>query len=141
MRSYFTIEELCQSETAELYNIDNTPSEEIKDNLSILIDFLNPIRDAWGSAIIVNSGYRCDELNEKVGGSDTSVHKIGFAADLWPKNGKIEEFKIFIKEYLQNNNLMWDQLLYEKSKYSEWVHIGLYNNYMQQRMIISHVIK
>jgi hypothetical protein len=69
------------------------------------------------------------------------VHKIGFAADLWPKNGKIEEFKIFIKEYLQNNNLSWDQLLYEKSKYSQWVHIGLYNNYMQQRMIISHAIK
>jgi hypothetical protein len=46
MKSYFTIEELCQSETAELYNIDNTPSEEIKDNLNILIDFLNPIREA-----------------------------------------------------------------------------------------------
>jgi uncharacterized protein YcbK (DUF882 family) len=106
-----------------------------------LIDFLNPIREAWGSAIIVNSGYRCDELNEKVGGSDTSVHKIGFAVDLWPKNGKIEEFKMFIKDYLQNNNLAWDQLLYEKNKNTQWVHIGLYNNYMQQRMIISHVIK
>ena len=44
---YFTIEELCQSETAEKYKIDNTPTEEIKKNLEILVDcLLDPLREA-----------------------------------------------------------------------------------------------
>jgi hypothetical protein len=46
MNSYFTIEELCQSETAERLGIDNTPSQEIRVHLQELIDFLNPLREA-----------------------------------------------------------------------------------------------
>jgi hypothetical protein len=75
---YFTIEELCQSETAERLKINNEPTDEIIQHLELLIDcLLDPIREAWGSAIIVNSGYRCEELNKAVGGSKTSVHKLG----------------------------------------------------------------
>lgn len=139
MKSYFTIEELCQSETADLYNIDNTPSDDIIVHLKMLIDFLNPIREEWGSAIIVTSGYRCPELNKLVGGSKTSVHKIGFAVDIVPKNGDIEKFKDFILDYFQSNNISWDQLLLEYSKTSEWIHIGLYNNYLQQRRQIKYL--
>jgi hypothetical protein len=44
---YFTIEELCQSETAERLNIDNTPTEEIIANLTYFIDrILDPLREA-----------------------------------------------------------------------------------------------
>lgn len=139
MKNYFTIEELCQSEVAEMNNIDNTPDQDIENNLNELINFLNPMREAWGSAILVNSGYRCDKLNEMVGGSDTSVHKIGFAVDLFPKNGEIEKFKIFIENYLKTN-CQWDQLLFERNKHTQWVHIGLYNNYMQQRMQIKYIV-
>ena len=45
-KSYFTIAELCNSNTAKQFNIDNTPSEKIKENLKKLIDFLNPLREA-----------------------------------------------------------------------------------------------
>lgn len=141
MKSYFTIEELCKSDTAKKQNIDNNPSEEVIERLKELIAFLNPIREAWGSAIIVTSGYRCPALNKAVGGSETSVHQIGYGVDLVPKNGKTEEFKLFLEQYVKDNNLKWDQILFEKSKGSIWVHLGLYNNYMQQRMIISHIIK
>lgn len=139
MKSYFTIEELCKSETADLYNIDNTPSDDIIVHLKMLIDFLNPIREAWGSAIIVTSGYRCPELNKLIGGSKTSVHKIGFAVDIVPKNGNIEKFKDFILDYFQSNNISWDQLLLEYNKTSVWIHIGLYNNYLQQRRQIKYL--
>jgi hypothetical protein len=75
---YFTIEELCQSETAERLNIDNTPTEEIIANMTYFIDrILDPLREAWGSAILVNSGFRCELLNKKLGGSKTSAHKTG----------------------------------------------------------------
>lgn len=140
MKNYFTIEELSKSETAELYNIDNTPPDEIIPHIWELILFLNKIREAWGSAILVTSGYRCEELNKKVGGSDTSVHKIGFAADIVPQNGEIKKFRDFVIDYVKNNNLQWDQIIDERSGNVRWLHIGLYNNYMQQRMQIKELL-
>ena len=139
MKSYFTIEELCNSETADRLNIDNNPQPEIILHLNEMIDFLNPIREAWGSAIIVTSGYRCKKLNQAVGGSETSVHQIGYAVDIVPKNGKIDEFGRFIEKFLADNDLKWDQLLFEKSKTSTWIHLGLYNNKHEQRMIVSSI--
>ncbi len=132
---YFTIEELCQSETAEKYKIDNTPSEEIKKNLETLIDcLLDPLREAWGSPIIINSGYRCPILNKAVGGSKTSSHMSGWSVDMRPKNGKMEEFKKFVVQFIKTK--FWDQCILEKSGDVEWVHLSLYNNSGKQRMMI-----
>ena len=104
---YFTIEELCQSETADKLKIDNTPSEEIKKNLEILVDcLLDPLREAWGSPIIINSGYRCPILNKAVGGSKTSSHMSGWSVDMRPKNGKMEEFKKFVIQFIKTR--FWD---------------------------------
>ena len=128
---YFTIQELTASATAKKLKIDNTPTEEIKKHLQELIDFLNPIREKWGSGIRVSSGFRCKKLNDAVKGSPTSVHQIGYAADLIPVNGKMQEFKKFIQEYLKDKK--FDQCILEKSGGQQWVHIGLYNNAHQQR--------
>ena len=87
-KSYFTVDELCASDTAKKYGIDNTPNPTIITRLQRLINFLNPIREAWGSAIKVTSGYRCEKLNCLVGGSKTSSHTIGYGVDLIPLNGK-----------------------------------------------------
>ena len=132
---YFTIEELCQSETAEKYKIDNTPSEEIKKNLETLVDcLLDPLREAWGSPIIINSGYRCPVLNKAVGGSKTSSHMSGWSVDMRPKNGKMEEFKKFVVQFIKTR--FWDQCILEKSGDVEWVHLSLYNNSGKQRKMI-----
>ena len=132
---YFTIEELCQSETAEKLKIDNTPSEEIVEHLTLLIDcLLDPLREAWGSPIIVNSGYRCPALNKAVGGSKTSTHQLGWSVDLRPKNGKMSEFKKFVVEFIKTR--FWDQCILEKSGNVEWVHLSLYNNSGKQRQMI-----
>lgn len=45
-KSYFTVDELCKSNTADLYKINNTPDEEIKKHLNTLIEFLNPLRES-----------------------------------------------------------------------------------------------
>ena len=102
-KSYFTLEEMCKSDTANALNIVNVPNATVITHLNELIEFLNPLREAWGSAIRVNSGYRCPQLNRAVGGSKTSVHVIGYAADLYPINGKMKEFKKFVVDYLTNN--------------------------------------
>ena len=136
-KSYFTIAELCASETAKKYNIDNTPNPIIISHLQQLINFLNPLREAWGSAIKVTSGYRCDKLNNMVGGSKTSSHMIGYGVDLVPANGRIKDFKKFIIFYMKDK--MFDQCIDEKSGKTEWVHIGLYNLKGQQRKMIFNI--
>lgn len=138
-KSYFTIDELCASDTAKKYGIDNTPNPTIITRLQRLINFLNPIREAWGSAIKVTSGYRCEKLNCLVGGSKTSSHTIGYGVDLIPLNGRMSEFKKFIVDYMKNK--MFDQCIIEKSGKTEWVHIGLYNLKGQQRRMIFNIIK
>ena len=45
-KSYFTIAELCASDTAKKYGIDNTPNPIITSYLQQLITFLNPLREA-----------------------------------------------------------------------------------------------
>ena len=138
-KSYFTIAELCASDTAKKYNIDNTPDSTITSHLQQLINFLNPLREAWGSAIKVTSGYRCDKLNRFVGGSKTSSHLIGYGVDLVPANGRIKDFKKFIIFYMKDK--MFDQCIDEKSGKTEWVHIGLYNLKGQQRKMIFNITK
>ena len=137
--SYFTIAELCASDTAKKYDIDNTPNPIITSHLQQLITFLNPLREAWGSAIKVTSGYRCEKLNSFVGGSKTSSHLIGYGVDLIPTNGKMNEFKKFIVDYMKTR--MFDQCIIEKSGKTEWIHIGLYNLKGQQRRMIFNIIK
>ena len=113
MSKYFTLKEMTYSDTAKKYGIDNTPTQGVIEHLNELMDFLDPLREAWGSPITVTSGYRSAYLNSKVGGSSTSVHKRGWACDLVPKNGKMKEFKKFVKEYLKDKK--YDQCLIEKN--------------------------
>lgn len=144
MGKYFSIEELTHSATADKLKIDNTPtSTEVKNNLLELIDVLDGIREGWtvlceknnwGSAsVIVNSAYRCDALNKAIGGSKTSAHVIGSAADIEPKNQRNKEFYEYCKEYLKDKP--FDQLINEKPRCGipSWIHIGLKNRFGQQR--------
>ena len=138
-KSYFTIEELCASDTAKKYGIDNTPNSIVISHLQQLINFLNPLREAWGSAIKVTSGYRCKRLNDMVGGSKTSSHMIGYGVDLVPANGKMDVFKKFVVDYMKTR--IFDQCIIEKSGKTEWIHIGLYNAKGQQRKMIFNITK
>lgn len=120
MGKYFSINELCQSTTANKKHIDNTPSEEIKKNLNLLIDnILDPLREAYGAPIYISSGYRSYTLNKAVGGVKNSQHLLGQAADINVKS-KSKNKKLF--ELIQKLNLPYDQLINEKN--FAWVHVS-----------------
>lgn len=149
MGKYFSIEELTYSATAEKLNIDNTPtSTEVRNNLLELISVLDGIREGWtvlceknnwGTAsVIVNSGYRSNVLNKVIGGSSTSAHSIGAAADIVPKNKRNKEFYEFLDTYLLVNDIMFDQLINEKpiNGIPSWVHLGLKNRKGEQRKMV-----
>ena len=115
---YFTIEELCKSNTAKKYKINNKPQQLQEQNLKTLIEeVLDQIREKFGKPINVSSGYRCEKLNKFVGGSKTSSHLIGYGVDLIPANGKMSDFKKFIIDYMKMR--MFDQCIIEKSGKTE----------------------
>jgi hypothetical protein len=79
----FTLEELTKSETALRLDLDNTPDDEATENLRLLCEkVLQPVRDHFGKGVKVNSAYRSPESNAAVGGSKTSDHCKGMAADI-----------------------------------------------------------
>lgn len=116
---WFTMDELTHSDTAKAKGIDNTPNDTEKKNLENLVKYvLDPLRDMYGKPIYVNSGYRSEALNKAVGGSNTSQHRLGMAADIdtHTREGNIELFNLIAK------NLSFDQLIDEKD-YS-WIHVS-----------------
>lgn len=117
---YFTIHELTKSTTAKKLGINNTPSEEELQNIRTLIEVvLDPLRQAWGRPILVNSGYRCEALNKAVDGAPTSHHLRGMAADITTgtRYGNKQLFELAIEL-----DLPFCQLIDEKNY--QWLHIS-----------------
>ena len=119
---YFTMGEMMRSDTADRRGIDNRCSKEDAERLKKLIEnVLDPLREAYGKPIKVNSGYRCPELNKAVGGSKTSDHMKGCAADIvGTPNTKAENKRLF--ELVKSLDLPFDQLIDEKNL--SWVHVS-----------------
>lgn len=59
--------------------LDGTDTIFISDDL---VSILQKVRTHFGKSVIVNSAYRTESHNKKVGGSDDSQHKYGMAADI-----------------------------------------------------------
>ncbi|WP_304709087.1 D-Ala-D-Ala carboxypeptidase family metallohydrolase [uncultured Rikenella sp.] len=121
---HFTIAELCTSETARARRIDNTPPSGVTLALTALIEkLLDPIREAWGGPISVNSGYRCPKLNAAVGGVSTSQHLRGEAADI-SVGTPADNCRLFdrIAEMQKAGAIVFDQLI-DESNY-RWIHIS-----------------
>lgn len=150
MGKYFSVEELCESTTARLYGIDNTPSDNIKNNIEELIDILDIIRENWTlysidkefgkGSIIINSGYRCKELNDKINGAKNSSHLYGYAVDIEPSNQHNKEFYIWLRNFLFKNNIKFDELVNEKPKNDipSWIHFSIknYKGEQQERVFV-----
>lgn len=135
----FTLGELIASDTAKKLKIDNTPTLLAMSHLEELCrELLQPIREAWGKPIKVTSGYRCHRLNRAVGGSPTSAHPMGWAADIKPTSGSYADFEKFVIEFLKKSDLKWDQVIRETANggKSKWLHIGLKNGAGRQRKMI-----
>ncbi|MBQ9822307.1 MAG: peptidase M15 [Muribaculaceae bacterium] len=117
---YFTIKELTRSATARCLGIDNTPLACAVKALHELVDHvLDPLREAWGGPIRVNSGYRCPELNEAVGGTPGSQHLRGEAADITVGSRSANRRLL---DLIKRLNLPVDQCIDEKG--CRWIHVS-----------------
>lgn len=120
MAEFFTKSELTRSDTARIRRIDNTPTPEASAALDALMwNVLDPIRRMWRRPIIVNSGYRCPKLNAAVGGSATSQHMKGEAADI-TAGDPTKNKELF--DMIERSAIPFDQLIDEKGY--RWIHVS-----------------
>ena len=117
----FKMSELIHSQTAIVHNVNNMPDINSLDNLlTLIVECLQPIRNKLGKPMVITSGYRNDKVNRLVGGSNTSEHKKGMAAD-FIINGMTVQAVI---EFIRKTGLKYTQLIEEHSKNTSWVHIS-----------------
>jgi hypothetical protein len=136
----FSLHELSKSETALRMGFDNTPDEEATENLRLLCEkVLQPVRDHYGKGVKVNSAYRSPESNAAVGGSKTSDHCKGMAADIEIPGVANADLAQWIMD-----NLEYTQLILEFYTLgipdSGWVHVSYDpNNLKKQELTATKV--
>lgn len=124
----FSYSEFEKSETAERYRIDNhITTFDVRNSVKALVDeVLQPLRDAWGGPLKINSGYRCYQLNVLVGGSPSSQHKKGEAADV------ATNYPLKLAQLAKDMGLPYDQCIL----YPSFVHFSHKLNGPQRRQIL-----
>lgn len=118
LSEHFTLDELTHTDHREF---DNVPNESELANLTRLAAFLETVKSAvGGKPIIVNSAFRSKQVNDAVGSSDRSQHRLGCAADIRvPQMSPDEVVKAIIAA-----NLPYDQVIRE---FDRWTHVSIPN--------------
>lgn len=115
---HFSLEALCQSDTAMAESIDNSPPPELLPNLQRLAQGLDAVQEMLGHPLEISSGYRCPTLNARVGGVPGSQHTLGLAADFCaPAFGA----PVHVARAICASSIVFDQLILE---FGRWVHIS-----------------
>ena len=116
LTEHFTLEELTHTDHREF---DNTPNDAEKANLERLAAFLEEVKTVLGGKpIMINSAFRCKQVNDAVGSKDSSQHRIGCAADIRvPSMTPDEVVKAVIA-----SGIGYDQLIRE---FDRWTHISV----------------
>src|SRR5215475_1485613 len=118
----FSIEELLASDTAKAEDIVNVPNWDALVQLVLLANnTLEGIRHICGDhPVLISSGFRNQQLNEAVGGAETSAHMAGAAADFTiPAFGSVGQVIEAVRPHMKELGV--DQLINE---YGSWVHVG-----------------
>ena len=119
----FTLEELTHTDHREF---DNTPNDSEINNLKRLAEFLEDVKATLGGKpIMVNSAFRCKQVNDAVGSKDTSQHRIGCAADIRvPGMTPDQVVKAIIAAQLP-----YDQVIRE---FDRWTHVSIPNSILDK---------
>jgi hypothetical protein len=127
----FSLAELTKTNVRQF---DNTPSMQVIDNLQLLVDnVLQPIRNKFGP-VTVTSGYRSPEVNKAIGGSATSDHCFGFAADFEVAGVDNKELARWVADNLKFKQLILE--FYTKGvPDSGWVHVSYDKTNLTQKVM------
>ena len=154
LSEHFNLIEFERSSTAVANHIDNTcPPQFIPSLQQLCKEVLEPLRAFAGRPIIIGSGYRCPQLNVKVGGVYASQHTMGEAADIhipltpytsWDANRQHTDMDIAKKwfDFLEHHT-DFDQLIMETSNGRDyWIHVSCRKNKSKNRhQVIRNLVK
>ena len=116
---HFTLEELTHTDHRQF---DNTPNPDELANLNRLAKFLEQVKTVLGGKpVMINSAFRCKQVNDAVGSKDTSQHRIGCAADIRVPGMTPDE----VVKAVMAAGLGYDQIIRE---FDRWTHISIPNN-------------
>ena len=116
---HFTLEELTHTDHRQF---DNTPNTDELANLTRLANFLEQVKTVLdGKPVMINSAFRCKQVNDAVGSKDTSQHRIGCAADIRVPGMTPDE----VVKAVMVAGLGYDQIIRE---FDRWTHISIPNN-------------
>ena len=132
----FSLAEMIKSETALRLDLPNDPEPDHLENMKKLAEnVLQPVRDHYGRGVKVNSAYRHPDVNRAVGGSTTSDHCKGMAADIEIPGVPNAELAEWIKD-----NCEFRQLILEfytpGIPDSGWVHVS-YNEDDNKKQVLT----
>ena len=129
LSEHFTLAEMTRSQTASRKGINNEPSVgEIKALRLLCERVLEPVRAHYGKPVIVSSGFRSKRLNRAIGGSGTSQHTKGEAADFTIPGVS----NLAVCRWMQDH-LNYDQLIYEFGE-SGWIHVSYCQPFRNQEL-------
>lgn len=133
LSEHFTLEEMTHSNTAVALGIPNEPDEIIEENLrQLCVQVLEPLREYMGKPLHINSGYRCPQVNAAVGGSKTSQHMKGQAADVAANNLKdARKMLEFVAAECR-----FDQCFVETNGKTYWLHVSYVSTIEKNRQRI-----
>jgi len=119
LTEHFTLEELTITDHREF---KNEPSPSERTNLIRLANFLEQVKVALGGKpVMVNSAFRCKEVNDAVGSKDTSQHRVGCAADFRVPGMTPDQ----VVKAIMAAGLPYDQLIRE---FDRWTHASITND-------------
>ena len=132
LSAHFDLAEFTRSESAKRHGVSNEPTPEHQTNLQVLCEkVLEPVRIFNCGPLNISSGYRSKNLNHFIGGSLSSQHCEGKAADI-DMDGMSGKTNREIFDYIKDN-LDFDQLINEFN-YS-WVHVS-YNAGKNRKQVL-----
>jgi uncharacterized protein YcbK (DUF882 family) len=118
LSEHFSLEELTHTDHREF---DNTPNADEIANLNRLAAFLEQVKTVLGGKpVMINSAFRCKQVNDAVGSKDTSQHRIGCAADIRVPGMTPDE----VVKAIIASGIGYDQLIRE---FDRWTHISVPN--------------
>lgn len=135
----FSLRELTRSESARRAGIANNPTEKEMDNIRYTAQQLEKVREYVGRPIIVTSCYRSERVNNLVGGSKTSAHRFGLAADCDALGMTSYDFAKLLLKMRDEGKLAFDQLILEFPERGDgaWVHLGFRRNSVQRNEVMT----
>lgn len=143
LTEHFTLEELTYSSTASQKGLKNEPNESQIENLKLLCEYiLEPIREKIGCPLVISSGFRSEKINALVGGSKTSQHILGQAADIQIFDKTKTNVDLFntIAEMIRSGEITTGQCIAEKvGGEISWVHISTPTDRLRNQILIADI--